>query len=70
MSSEQEQKQSVSNPKYKEFKSLLDEDFKERKLKETPKDWKVDKFKKFITLKRGHDLPLQNRSFETLIALT
>ena len=34
MSSEQEQKQSVSNPKYKEFKSLLDEDFKERKLKE------------------------------------
>ena len=34
MSSEQEQKQSASNPKYKEFKSLLDEDFKERKLKE------------------------------------
>ena len=34
MSSEQEQKQSISNPKYKEFKSLLDEDFKERKLKE------------------------------------
>ena len=34
MSSEQEQKQSISNPKYDEFKSLLDEDFKERKLKE------------------------------------
>ncbi len=34
MSSEQEQKQLASNPKYKEFKSLLDEDFKERKLKE------------------------------------
>ena len=34
MSSEQEQKQSTSNPKLKEFKSLLDEDFKERKLKE------------------------------------
>ena len=35
MSSEQEQKQLASNPKYKEFKSLLDEDFKERKLKDT-----------------------------------
>ena len=35
MSSEQEQKQSTTtNPKLKEFKSLLDEDFKERKLKE------------------------------------
>ena len=34
MSSEQEQKQLTSNPKYKEFKSLLDADFKERKLKE------------------------------------
>ena len=34
MSSEQEQKQSITNPKYKEFQSLLDEDFKERKLKE------------------------------------
>ena len=34
MSSEQEQKQSITNPKLKEFKSLLDEDFKERKLKE------------------------------------
>ena len=34
MSSEQEQKQLTSNPKYKEFKSLLDEDFKDRKLKE------------------------------------
>ena len=34
MSSEQEQKQLASNPKYKEVKSLLDEDFKERKLKE------------------------------------
>ena len=29
-----EQKQSITNPKYDEFKSLLDEDFKERKLKE------------------------------------
>ena len=34
MSSEQEQKQSISNPKLKEFQSLLDEDFKNRKLKE------------------------------------
>ena len=34
MSTEQEQKQSNSNPKYKEFKSLLEEDFKQRKLKE------------------------------------
>ena len=34
MSSEQEQKQSLSNPKLKEFQSLLDEDFKKRKLKE------------------------------------
>lgn len=43
------------------FKKIDLKYFKERKLKETPKDWKVDKFKKFITLKRGHDLPLQNR---------
>ena len=34
MSFEQEQKQSISNPKIKEFQSLLDEDFKNRKLKE------------------------------------
>ena len=34
MSSEQEQKQSTPNPKIKEFQSLLDEDFKNRKLKE------------------------------------
>ena len=34
MSTEQEPKRSALNPKYKEFKSLLDEDFKERKLKE------------------------------------
>ena len=34
MSSKQEQKQSIPNPKLKEFQSLLDEDFKERKLKE------------------------------------
>ncbi len=34
MSSEQEQKQSIQNPKLKEFQSLLDEDFKNRKLKE------------------------------------
>ena len=34
MSSEREQKQSLSNPKLKEFQSLLDEDFKKRKLKE------------------------------------
>jgi len=34
MSSEQEQKQLISNPKLKEFQSLLDEDFKKRKLKE------------------------------------
>ena len=34
MSSEREPKQSNLNPKYKEFQSLLDEDFKERKLKE------------------------------------
>ena len=33
MSFEQEQKQSLSNPKLKEFQSLLDEDFKKRKLK-------------------------------------
>ena len=29
-----EQKQQNINPKYKEFQSLLDEDFKERKLRE------------------------------------
>ena len=29
-----EQKQSTPNPKLKEFQSLLDEDFKNRKLKE------------------------------------
>ena len=34
MSSKQEQKQTIQNPKLKEFQSLLDEDFKERKLKE------------------------------------
>ena len=34
MSSEQEQKQSIQNPKLKEFQSLLDEDFKNRRLKE------------------------------------
>ena len=34
MSSKQEQKQSIPNPKLKEFQSLLDEDFKNRKLKE------------------------------------
>ena len=34
MSFEQERKQSISNPKIKEFQSLLDEDFKNRKLKE------------------------------------
>ena len=34
MATEQEQKQSNKNPKYKEFESLLNEDFKERKLKE------------------------------------
>ena len=34
MSIEQEQKQPDSNPKYKEFKSLLEKDFKDRKLKE------------------------------------
>ena len=34
MSIKQDLKESTSNPKYKEFQSLLDEDFKERKLKE------------------------------------
>ena len=32
MSTEQEQKNSNSNPQYKEFKSLLEEDFKSRKF--------------------------------------
>ena len=34
MAIEQERKQANKNPKYKEFESLLNEDFKERKLKE------------------------------------
>ena len=35
MATEADQKNSIeTNPKYKEFKSLLDEDFKERKLRE------------------------------------
>ena len=35
MATEQQRKQSTnSNPKYKEFESLLNEDFKERKVKE------------------------------------
>ena len=35
MATEQQRKQSAnSNPKYKEFESLLNEDFKERKVKE------------------------------------
>ena len=35
MATEVDQKNSIeTNPKYKEFKSLLDEDFKERKLRE------------------------------------
>ena len=32
MSIEQEQKQPDTNPKYKEFKSLLEKDFKDRKF--------------------------------------
>ncbi len=34
MATEQDQKESKLNPKYKEFEALLNEDFKERKLKE------------------------------------
>ena len=53
MSSEQEQKQSLSNPKLKEFQSLLDEDFKKRKLKENRGNrWKKRKRKKRDTCKQ------------------
>ena len=62
----QSQIDKLQDPKKATMNELLTKgightEFKDSELGRIPKSWEVGRFDKFITLQRGHDLPLQNR---------